>query len=185
MARKNELSSLVSQLGKTESQADSLFRRGSRKPPSVHELRGESLSSTGTHRGGIQFGSPSNNRVSQPQVGTSWTHLLRQTASGGLSNALGGSLFGAVGGLGGIVSGIVNLFGHHRKAPPPLTLFHLPESENQTVYVRSNAGRQTTPAAIYNSSHPQAFQYRSTEIANAVKHAMLNSSSLNDVIAEV
>jgi hypothetical protein len=111
--------------------------------------------------------------------------LLRQTASGGLSNALGGSLFGAVGGLGGIVSGIVNLFGHQRKTPPPLTLFHLPESENQTVYIRSNASRQATQTTIYNTSHPQAFQYHTTEIANAVKHAMLHSSSLNDVIAEV
>lgn len=180
MATKNEFTSLVSHLGKNSD----LYTRA-RKPGSSNEFRSESLSSVGTFHGGIHFGSSSDNRVAHPQESFSWSHLLRQTASGGLSSAFGGGLLSSFGGLGGIVSGIVSLFGNHRKTPPPLTLFRLPESENQTVYVHSSPGQSTPSAGIYNVSHAPPAQYHSAYIAQAVKHAILTSSSLNDVIAEI
>ena len=60
---------------------------------------------------------------------------------------------------------------------------------NQTSTGRS-LGAQTTSAPNSGSSYPsqideQWFMERSNEIAKAVRNAMLNSSSLNDVIAEV
>jgi hypothetical protein len=69
----------------------------------------------------------------------------------------------------------VNLFGGGGKsAPPPLVQFQLPDSQSQTIYISSNTRSNTEPA-----------QYQSAQIADAVKKALLNSSSLNDVIAEI
>jgi len=42
-----------------------------------------------------------------------------------------------------------------------------------------------TPQANSSASSGQSFQYQSTQIAQAVKTALLNSSSLNDVIADI
>lgn len=42
-----------------------------------------------------------------------------------------------------------------------------------------------TPQQNNSTSSGQSFQYQSTQIAQAVKTALLNSSSLNDVIADI
>lgn len=156
---------------------------------------------------GINFGSPSNNRSSTSQSGSEWTNLLTKTASGGVASALGGGL-SSIAGLGGLISGIASLFGGgSTSTPPPLVEFQLPSSQTQTVYVSSNGtstyqGSMTGQASVSNSNGPtyisnptpqanastssgQSFQYQSTQIAQAVKTALLNSSSLNDVIAEI
>jgi hypothetical protein len=116
---------------------------------------------------------------------------------------------GSIGGLGSLISGIVGLFGGGggKKTPPPLVDFQLPSSQEQTVYagskgrtvyqgsvaaptsvpatgvgVYSNAGQLQTSGS---SPNPQWIQEQSVQIAEAVKSALLNSSSLNDVIGEI
>lgn len=157
---------------------------------------------------GINFGSPSNNRTSTSQSASEWGNLLTKTASGGVASVLGGGL-SSIAGLGGLISGIASLFGGGggSSTPSPLVEFQLPSSQTQTVYVSSNGnstyqGSMTEQARISNSNGPkyistptpqansstssgQSFQYQSTQIAQAVKTALLNSSSLNDVIAEI
>ncbi len=154
----------------------------------------------------IHFGSPASQKSTASKSGSEWTNLLKQTTSGGVSSALGGGL-ATIGGLASLVSGIVGLFGggSGKPAPPPLVKFQLPNSQQQTAYVSSSASRvyqggvtespskSAMPSSgIYggatahgSSSASQPLRYQSSEIAQAVKNALLNSSSLTDVIAEI
>ncbi len=153
----------------------------------------------------IQFGRPSSTRTSTSSSGSGWTNLLKQTASGGIASALGGGL-GSIGGVGVLVSGILNLFGggSSKNTPPPLVEFQLPASQEQTAYLSSKGNtvyhgsaeessiRPTAGTSIYagpNAGSPsygaQNPQYRNADVVQAVKNALLNSSSLNDVIAEI
>lgn len=159
---------------------------------------------------GIKFGSPSN-PYSGSTSSSAFTTLLKQTASGGVASALGGGFgFGSIGGLGSLLTGIMSLFGSgSKKTLPPLVEFQLPSSQEQTVYVSSKgstlyqgtAAQSETVAThsggsgIYSngeqlqtsaSAHNvEWIQDQSTQIAQAVKNALLNSSSLNDVIADI
>ena len=145
---------------------------------------------------GIQFGRPSRTSSSSSQSSSVVTGLLKQTLSGGLASFLGGGL-GSITGLGGLVSGLTHLFGGGKSTPPPLVEFQLPDSNEQTVYVSSKGsttyqGTSVEQAAgssrgtgAYINSNPAGLQYQSSQIADAVKKALLNSSSLNDVIAEI
>lgn len=143
----------------------------------------------------IKFGSPSSTSIAASKTGSGWTNLLKQTASGGISSVLGGGL-GSIGGLGSLVSGILSLFdGRGKKALPALVEFQLPASQDQTLYVNANGNTSsqggagtagaTTPTAGSSASSIQAAQIQSAQIVQAVKIALLNSSSLNDVIAEI
>jgi hypothetical protein len=157
----------------------------------------------------IQFGKPSQASSHAPSTsGSEWTNLLHQTASGGIASALSGRL-SSIGGLGSLISGIVSLFGGggEKKMSPPLVDFKLPSSQEQTVYVGSkgrnlyqgtvaesangrvpatgvysNAGQLQTSGSLPNA---QWIQEQSGQIAEAVRNALLNSSSLNDVIGEI
>jgi hypothetical protein len=87
-----------------------------------------------------------------------------------------------LGGLGSILSGISKLFGggSDAKTPPPLVEFELPTPVAETVYLSSHRSRsEARPYATTGSSNQNA------QIVQAVKHALLTSSSLNDVIAEI
>lgn len=157
----------------------------------------------------IQFGRPSQSSSKAASSSESeWTNLLKQTASGGIASALSGGL-GSIGGLGSLISGIVHLFGggNSKKTPPPLVQFHLPASQEQSLSVSSRGnsvhqgsvvegtGPGTPGAGIYgnasqlhtsgSSPSTQWIQEQSGQIAEAVKNALLNSSSLNDVIGEL
>ncbi|MBV9157703.1 MAG: hypothetical protein JO097_15675 [Acidobacteriaceae bacterium] len=153
----------------------------------------------------INFGRPSGRSTSSSQSGSGWTNLLKESASGGVSGALGGGLE-SIGGLGFLVSGLLNLFGggNGKKTPPPLIDFQLPASQEQTMYLSSRGnvayqgaaeetpnpstgytGIYTSPARTTPPSTVQVSQNRNAEIVQAVKNALLNSSSLNDVIAEI
>jgi hypothetical protein len=153
---------------------------------------------------GIRFGSPSNSRTPTSRSSSALTNLFGHTASGGIASALGGGLSG-IAGLGGLISGIIGLFGGSKSSPPPLIEFHLPESQNQITYVSSKgnttfqgtvveqASRSTPSHGTYTGNNEMsssgasdsALRYQSMQIAQAVKNALLNSSSLNDVIAEI
>ena len=156
----------------------------------------------------IQFGRPSSNTTTNSSSGGSvWQGLLSQSASGGIASALTGGL-SSIFGLGGLFADIGNFFGGSSKpSPPPLALFSLPDSIQQTVYSTSNrtsvyAGDSIEQAAkpglastIYTSSSlgretagstsVPATTTDSASIAQAVKTALLTSNTLGDVIAEL
>lgn len=179
---------------------------GTLKVSRGNEMKSQSFSGI-TNAKEIAFGKPSSSGISASTQtgGNEFTNLLKQTASGGIVGALEGSIgFGGLSGIGSIISGIANLFGSGKKTPPPLVEFQLPNSENQTLYTggntstvyQSSATQSPNPASpgagIYNSveangnsSNAQWFQDQSGQIAQAVKTALLHSSSLADVIAEI
>lgn len=142
----------------------------------------------------IRFGTAPTQPKAASSSGSEWTNLLRQTASGGVASLLGGGI--GIGGLGSLVSSITSLFGGGGKAaaPPPIVPFQLPASQEHTVYLRTanntagTANSHYAGSGIYSgssSANGQPLQYQSSQIAQAVKAALLNSSSLNDVIAEI
>jgi hypothetical protein len=158
---------------------------------------------------GIQFGKPSQSGSKRSSSsGSEWTNLLKHTASGGIASALSGGL-ASIGGIGSLIGGIMHLFGggSKKRTPPPLVEFRLPTSQEQTLTVSSKgssvhqgnvteiAGVSTPGAGIYkntnelhtsgSSASTQWIQEQSGQIAEAVKNALLNSSSLNDVIGEL
>ena len=168
----------------------------SSKPTAPTDLKSQPLSTAGNVKAGIKFGSPSSNKATSSQGTTEWANLLKQTASGGISSAFGGGLMSAVGGLGGLISSIAGLFGGSKKTQAPLTLFQLPNSQAHTVFVSSKTngtasvnsgpgGASGSSQASSTTGQGQSLQNQSLEIAQAVKQALLNSSSLNDVIAEI
>lgn len=154
---------------------------------------------------GIQFGSPSSSRSSSTTTASGWSNLLKQVASGGgAASALGGGL-GSIAGIGSLISGVLHLFGGGSSSQtlPALVRFQLPASETETAYIGSQSRsvlqgaaseqsiRSTTqpvyaPSGTQNSAGTTSpVTYDSTAITQAVKQALLNSSSLNDVIAEI
>jgi hypothetical protein len=119
---------------------------------------------------GIQFGLPSNTGVklsSSAGTGNEWTSLIK-TASGGAADLIVGGFLES--GVNSLISGLTSLFGGG-KNEAPLVRFTLPNSQQQTMYV--NSGGLSASAS---------FQ---TNVAQAVKNALLTSSSLNDVISEI
>ncbi len=88
---------------------------------------------------GINFGKHSGSAAttSTSSTGSELTSLLKQTVSGGLMSALGGSFgFGSITGIGSIFSSISSLFGGGgKKTLPALVDFKLPNAQNSTVYL--------------------------------------------------
>ncbi|MBV9939503.1 MAG: hypothetical protein JO150_13430 [Acidobacteriaceae bacterium] len=133
---------------------------------------------------GIQFGSPSNaGSKSRSSTGDEWTNLVK-TASGGAASLIGGSFLGS--GVNSLISGLTNLFDGGAKSEKPLVRFTLPEPQQQTMYITSGglSASDNFQEASQNTSSPGPV-YKQSEIVKAVKNALLTSSSLNDVIAEI
>ncbi len=218
MAKSNNLSGLFNQLSGSNSRSrgaavtnlvtqagSSSSSGGSLKASRNNEITSQSLSGI-TNAKEIAFGKPSSGGTSSSTQtgGNEFTNLLQHTVSNGIVSALEGSLgFGGLSGIGSIISGIANLFGSGKKTPPPLVEFHLPSSQNQTLYTGGNTstvyqGSATqspnmahpgsgvyNAAEVQNSSNGQSLQDQSAQIAQAVKTALLHSSSLADVISEI
>jgi hypothetical protein len=179
---------------------------GSIKVSRDNGVRSESFGGITTPKE-LSFGKRSSGGTSSSTqtAGNEFTTLLKQTVSGGIVGTLEGSLgFGGLSGIGSIISGIGNLFGSGKKTPPPLVDFQLPNSQNQTLYTGVNAstvyhgGAAESPntvqpgSGIYspaegnqNAFSAQWLQDQNAQIAQAVKTALLHSSSLADVIAEI
>jgi len=130
--------------------------------------------------------------------------------SGGVASALGGIASTLTGGLlsvSPILSGIMSLFGGGgSSSPPPLTPFYLPPTVNfQASNAAGPAGPQLPGADFGQSGQPRAmtqapapqitvqvqamdsrsFMDHSSDIAQAVRDAMLNMHSINDVISNL
>jgi hypothetical protein len=172
---------LVSQLTSQSKRSQSVAS-ASLSPGRSNEMRSVSVNER-TVAQGIRFGSPSqtttNTGTTRSQ--TNWTQLLGRAATGGVTSALGGGVASL--GLSPIVSGILSLFQGEDKTPPPLTRFELPASQDRTITVGAapTSTAQVSPAEV----NTQWFLDRSNDIAKAVRSAMLNSSSINDVISEI
>ena len=168
-------------------------------------LDGTHRSSLGTsdHLREIQFGGPSSSGTKASSGSSSLGALqsvVRQGTSGGLGGLLQSGL-GSFGGLGSVVTTLFHIFGGGGKStPPPLVRFQLPSAQEQTAYIGSSGksvyvgnvvengnsqSRSTTQGANGQSVGGHSQQYQSGEIAQAVKTALLTSSTLNDVISEI
>jgi hypothetical protein len=129
-----------------------------------------------------------------------------------IGSSLGGVASGLLGGglglLSPIVSGIMSLFGAGQKAAPtPLPLYTPPPSVQMSDTLRSatpnptsassaspaagsgggGAAASTAPQITVNVSamDSQSFMDRSSDIASAVREAMLNLHPINDVVASL
>lgn len=160
-------------------------------------IRKQSIATGSPNSAGINFGLPSSRKsLLQTSSGTNWTELASRVASGGTTSAFSGnSGSGALSklGLGPLISGIAGLFGGSKtKTLPALQLFQLPNAVNQTVHLNNSAAQRGSSGSNGSTIHvhvqamdSQSFMNRSGDIAKAVKNAMLNSHSLNDVVSEL
>ena len=85
-------------------------------------------------------------------------------------------------GIGSLISGLTNLFGGGESAPATLAAYHLPSSQALTIVTGNTL---STPSAYGGPAAPSQFEIQSEHIVQSVKQALLNSSALNDVIAEL
>lgn len=139
---------------------------------------------------GLTFGKPSSSQALYPASsggGFDWGNLGKQISSGGGLAGMLSSGLASFGGIGSLVSGISHLFGGGQKTLPALQLFQLPDAVNQTVHINNTNGGVSSPSINVHvqALDSQSFITRSNDIAKAVKSAMLNSHSLNDVVAEI
>lgn len=120
----------------------------------------------------IDFGKPTAVQTAAT-AGTDWLQLINQATSNGVASLFGGGL--NLTGIGSAISSIANLFGGHQKSLPTLTPFQLGPSQNEAITI--SGGTMTVST--------QSIQDQSAQIAQAVKTAILHSSSLNDVLSEI
>jgi hypothetical protein len=119
-------------------------------------------------------------------------HSALSTAGGLASSLLGG---GGLGLLSPLISGIASLFGGST-APKPLP-FYVPPPPVAINGMLNSATPNATPAGSSQASAPaqvtvnvnamdsQSFMDHSTDIANAVREAMLNMHPINGVVASL
>jgi hypothetical protein len=120
---------------------------------------------------GITFGKPpAQKNTSTP--GSDWAQLVDQAANSSAMSLLGGGL--NLTGIGSVISTFTSLF-RHQKTLPALTPFQMAPSQNEAITI---GGGVTTTST-------QSIQDQSAQIAQAVKTAILSSSTLNDVLAEI
>lgn len=148
------------------------------KAQNVGLTAGKTLDNSRTNAGLNLGHMPSAKKKSSTGSGTNWEKFLGQVATGGISSVLGGgSGIGSLGGLGSIFSDLANLFSS-KKTQPALTAFELPAAQNQIIRVGATGAAGALPQT-------SDLQGQSAAIAQAVKTAILHSSSLNDVIGEI
>jgi hypothetical protein len=149
-------------------------------------LRDSNISRVGGLNNGISkpinLGKASRAATTAPQSTSPWSSLLSgATSSSGLASTLSGATgFGGV--IGSLVSGLTSLFGGAKTAPPALVAYQLPTAQEQTVSTGSSV---STPGVYGGPSASSPFESQTGQIVQSVKQALLNSSSLNDVIAEL
>ena len=128
--------------------------------------------------------------------GTQWTNLL-STASGGVSSLLGGGLISS-GGF-GFLGKLLSLFGGSKKTPALPVAFQSPVSQQRSLNITSPESQSSVSLGVHSvdlSGHSTGIYQQNTSLATdhysqsaqvvqIVKQALLTSSSLNDVIAEI
>ena len=138
-----------------------------------------------------------NTQALQSNTSAQGSHSLASTVGNVASGFLGGSL----GFLSPIVSGIMSLFGGGGSTQPTLTTYTPPppiaidgflKPLNSSSSQGSSQTGSTPPAPApthvtvhVNAMDSQSFMDRSSDIANAVREAMLNLHPINDVISNL
>jgi hypothetical protein len=138
-----------------------------------------------------------NTQALQTNTSSQGSHSVGSTIGTVASGFLGGSL----GLLSPIVSGIMSLFGGGSSTPAPLTTytppppisidgFLQPQSSNATQSASQTGGASAAPAAPQvtvqvSAMDSQSFMDRASDIASAVREAMLNLHPINDVISNL
>lgn len=131
------------------------------------------------------------------------------SALGSIGGMASGLLGGGLGGLSPIISGLIGLFGGGSSAPAPLVPFQLPASVQfqggidgggnggvtSSDYGQNGAPRPAGSSSAssnspqvtiqVNAMDTQSFLNRSSDIAEAVRQALLQSNSLNDAVAGI
>jgi hypothetical protein len=103
---------------------------------------------------------------------------------------------GALGFLSPVISGLASLFSGGQNSPPPVSIYTPPPAVaiSGALTPASSGGTQTTSNTSSTTAHvtvnvnamdSQSFLDRSTDIANAVREAMLNMHPINNVIANL
>ena len=163
--------------------------------PSVKSVRASTakifpLSASGVSNAGgftngaaspINFGNASRASTRNPQSSNAWSNLLSATTSGGMAGTLSG-VAGFSGGISSLISGLTSLLGGGKTAPPALAAYQLPRAQQETISTGSSV---STPGVYGGPPSATPFAAPSGQIVQAVKQALLNSSSLNDVITEL
>lgn len=116
-----------------------------------------------------------------------------QSGRSSLSTAGGvaSSMFGGLGLLSPLISGIAGLFGGGSSAPNPLPIYTPPPPVSISGTLNSAApsgGSQTPPQQVtvnVNALDSQSFMDHSDDIANAVREAMLNLHPINGVVTSL
>ncbi len=151
--------------------------------------------------------------ITQAQAGT--TDQSASASNSSSQNSGGNSALGTIGsvaanvledglGLGPLISGLASLFGGGggSSTPPALSAYTAPESirfegdvnrsANSTDWGGSGGAHSGSPLSTgaqitvqVNAMDSQSFLDHSQDIANAVRQAMLNSNSLNDVVSDL
>lgn len=161
-----------------------------------HDLTAKISSSSGAEQvsQALKFGAlHTKATTTSSSSGSQWTSLL-SAASGGGSSFLGGGLLS--GGGFGLVGKLLSLFGGHKSASVVPTAFQspvqreaavnvAPPSASSEVILGVNSAAQTTSAYQANNQHANGQYAQSAQVIQIVKQALLNSSSLNDVINEI
>jgi hypothetical protein len=129
----------------------------------------------------VSFGKASSAATKIPTNTSAWSHLLSGASSGGLAGTVS-SAAGFGGGIGSLFSGLASLFGGGKTAPPALTAYQLPVTHEQTASIGSSV---STPGVYGGPASSAPFEAQNNQIVQSVRQALLNSSSLNDVIAEL
>ena len=166
-------------------------RQGSSRVSAANDLR-KLTNSTRVSTIPIAFGKNQSSGKAAASSGSAsgLTNLLGKTSSGGVSGLLGGGLLSL--GINSLFSGIADLFGGStNNAPPPVQKFSLPQSQQETIFANSgglpinhvaNATASRSVSGTYGYSSSASNQ---AAVVQAVKNALLTSSSLNDVISEL
>jgi hypothetical protein len=180
----------------TPAQAYVNSNQSSAQGSSVSSLLSQLLPSfTGLATGGGSGGSGSS-LLGNLLGGLAGSGNRQSSSSGGIGAALGA-------GLSPVLTGLLGLFGSGDKStPPPLPLYSAPQSLQLQSAVRggvvsgSDSNQSGLPRAASSGSQPQvtlhiqaldtqSIMNRSSDIAQAVRHAMLQSHPINDVVADL
>jgi hypothetical protein len=130
----------------------------------------------------VSFGRASRAATRNPTSSSTFSRLLSSGTSGsGLGSTVSQAL-GFSGGIGSLISGVESFFGGGKTVPPALSAYQLPSSQTQVI---STGSTISTPGVYGGPAAITPFENQSGHIVQSVKQALLNSSSLNDVIAEL
>ncbi len=153
-------------------------------------------SSAGARVQALHFGSL-HTKVTGGGNSSHWQDLLSAAISGGATSSIESGILSA--GPFGLIGKLFNLFGGSKSAASAPTPFVMPGSQQKNLIVRQPSASssvslgvsahlssgQNGPVYQQSMSVTQDQSVHSSQVVQAVRQALLTSSSLNDVISEI